>query len=363
MRSRWATLVAMAVLATALAVPGAASASTTEAIADTGGMTVSLGVLGSPLDVSVTLDEIGHITEVTVGDGYSEDKSSEHQVRFSHDEDATRIDVRAKEHKLTASVKAADLASILGNHTWSAALFGSDTESSVTFEVVENGSGYPELTNVAVTGLFPADATYEISAIDNELEDDEAESSVRITFMWNGYTMTLKIKAEMEFEDDGDDDDDELSVKLKFELRGKDIQLLRDQELAALAGAHSWDGRLCDGTPVAVGYTIGGSGEVTVDTVTVDGAATDGYDLDTKSHGFKLEFDDSKAKVTVELKQKDDGTWDLKVKSKTTEKCDHDDDHDDDDDDDDHGDQDDDDDKDKKHDDDDDDDDDDEDDD
>jgi hypothetical protein len=319
MKKRWATFLAVAMLAGALVAPGAASASTTQAIANTGGMTI--GVVGSPLAVTVSVDEIGHLTEVTVGGVVAEGDG--HKVRFASEDDSTRVAVQAKNHKLTADIKAADLAAILGSHVWAAPLFGSDTDTEVTFKVVENGSGHPELADVAVT----SDADFVVGDVGNEVEDDEAESSVKVTFTSNGYTMTLKIKVSMDLDND-DDDDDDSSVKLKIELRGKDVQKLRRQALDALVGAHVWDGRLCDGTPVGVGYTISEDGDISVDRVTVDGVDTDGHEVKTMPHGFIVNYDDSKAKVTVELKEKEDGTWDLKVRSKTTDKCHHDDDDD-----------------------------------
>lgn len=325
MRTRFASLLVAAVAGALLVTPGAASASTTEAIADTGGMTLTLGVPGSPLDVAVTLDEIGHITEVAVSDGFTEDKATDHRVRFTNDDGTTRIDVKARKDRLTASVKTDSLAGILGTHSWAGKLFGSDTDSVVTFDVLDSG-GSPELANVNVASLFPADATYEIGEVKNENEGDEAESTVKVTFMWNGYTMTLKIQAELEHEDD---DDSGYEAKLKITLKGRDIQKLSDQNLADLAGSYNWDGRFCDATPIAVAYTITETGDVVVDGVTVDGVASDSYELKDMPHGFIVKFDDSRAKLTVELKEKEPGLWDLKVRSSTTDKCNHDDDDDD----------------------------------
>ncbi|MDJ0952629.1 MAG: hypothetical protein QNJ81_03015 [Acidimicrobiia bacterium] len=345
MGKRWITLTAVAMLFATLSVPGVASASTSGAIAETGGMTLNLGVVGSPLDLSVTLDEAGHISEVTVGSGFTEERRDDHRVRFVHGDDDTRIDVRAKNDKLSASVKAGDLSAILGSHTWSGALFGADTATTVTFDVVDNGSGFPELVNVAVVSLSPADATFSIGEVKNEIEDDEVESSARITFEWDGYTMRLKIKASLEFEDD--DDDQDVEAKLSVVLSGKDEQKLTGQDLADLIGTRTWDGLLCDGTPVVVTYTISENGTVALDSVTMGGAASNEFELEQESHGFELEFEDGELEFEfeVELKQYDDGTWKLEVESETDDSChedddsdrdedDHDDDDDDDDDDD-----------------------------
>jgi hypothetical protein len=85
--------------------------------------------------------------------------------------------------------------------------------------------------------------------------------------------------------------------------------------LEDVAGDHTWDGHLCDGTPVAINYHVDEDGHVMV----TDGLGN--YEVKTMPHGFSVKFDDSKAKVTVDLKEKEDGTWDLKVRSKSTDKC------------------------------------------
>ncbi len=320
MMKRLASLLAIAIAASALMAPAAASASTTEAIADTGGMTLTLGVLGSPLTtVSVVLDDIGHITEVVLDDpDLASTDSGDHKVRFTNEDGTTRVEVKAKKDKLSAEIKSADLAAILGSNTWTGILFGADDASQVAFDVIENADGNPEITNVSVVALYPEDATYEIGTVKNKTDDDdEAESSVKIKFVSNGYTMTLKIKVEM----DREHDDSDTMVKLKVELKGKDQQKLKDQALADLVGSYVWDGRYCDGTPLTVSYTISDAGDVAVDGVTIDGTASDAYELKTKNYGFEVKFNDSDAKVKVELKQ-DNGLWDLKVKSDTTSKCD-----------------------------------------
>lgn len=302
MRTRWATALAVAVLAGALAAPNAASASTTEAIADTGGMELTISGV-SPLDITVTLDEIGHVTEVAVS-GEDEPIAGEddHRVRFSSEDDGTRISVQAKNHRLAADVKTSGLADLVGDHTWAAPLFGSDTNTVVNFEVIDTGE--------LVVGTVDTDAeAYEIGEVKTETEDDEADSSVKITFTNLGYTMTLKIQVSM------DSDDDESSAKLKIVLRGKDVQTLRRQAIQKLVGEHTWDGHMCDGTPISVIYDIDEDG-----TVTPDGGKGE-PEIKTMPHGFVAEWDGSKAKVTVELKEKQDGEWDLKVRSKSTDKC------------------------------------------
>ena len=317
MKRRWATLLATALAMNVFVLPGAALASTTEVIADTGGMLVALG---SGLNINVTLDEIGHIDVVTVGNGvaFTEDRAGDHKIRFSNDEDSTRVDVKAKNSKLSASVKASDLASIVGTHTWSANLFGAG-DTDVTFVVGDDG-GDPVIVDGSVLVTPAAGELFDIGDIKTEDDDDEVGSSVKVIFTFDGYQMVLKISVERDLEEDDDDEADERSYKLKIELKGKDLQKL--QGLVSPEGDYFWEGLLCDLTPVRVDYSVDRSGTVIAIDVNVDG-----YELKEKDHGFEVKFDDSKAKVSVSVKQKDDGTWELKVKSKTTEKCD---DHDDD---------------------------------
>ncbi len=321
MKHRWATLVALTLVVSFLAAPAASLASTTEAIADTGGTTLTLDILGSPLEIAVSLDEIGHITEVLISDtAFAVDRGDDHRVRFSNTDESTRIEVRAKKHKLRTDVKTDTVAGILGTHQWAGKLFGSDQDTLVTFDVVENASGHPELENVSVDALFPADATATVGAVENEVGADEAESKVEIDFAWNGFEMRLKIKAELHL--DGDD----RPAHLRVELKGKDRQRLALDNLGELVGDHSWTGRRCDGTPIAVSYTIDDPAGVSFDGVS--GVDSDAFEVKSKGHGFEVRFDDSEARVRVELKQKSDGDWELRVRSKTTEKCDHHDDED-----------------------------------
>ncbi len=317
-------------LATALVVgllPGAALASTTEAIAETGGATLELGLPGSPVNFTVHLDEFGNLVDLEVSDGTTVTPTDEHKIRFANADGTTRVDVKAKKSKLSMKVKTADAAGVIGDHIWSADVFGTGDVASVGFAIAMGTSGYPELTSVSDPTGLPADATFTVGAIENKMKDDEFESEAKVTFMFNGYTKTLKIEVETEFATEGDDDDDhDLPVTLKTELKGKDEQKLREATLASLLGQHMWDGLLCDGTQVAATFTVNADGTVTLDSVSgVDAGA---YSMEAKDHGFEIRFDGTDAKVKVELKQKDDGSWELKVKSKTTEKCDKDDDHD-----------------------------------
>ena len=144
--------------------------------------------LGTGLEIEVTLDEIGHITDVAVAPAadFTKDRTGEHKVRFTAVDDSTRVDVKAKNSKLSASVKASNLDSILGTHTWSAVLFGAPGPTVVTFEVDES-EGDPFLVEGSVVVADVGGATSQVGDIKTETDDDEVESSVKVTFSMDGY--------------------------------------------------------------------------------------------------------------------------------------------------------------------------------
>ena len=195
--------------------PGNALADTTEAVAETGGM--SIGIVGVPIVINVTLDAAGHIATVSVGDVTFDQASDVHKIQFSKNDGATSVEIKAKDDKLKAQVKTESVDDVVGEHTWSADVFGTNGETIVMFTVAMS-AGHPEITDVVVDkATLPPGATVEIVGPESEIEDDEAESKARVIFTYNGSTKTLKIEVEHEL-----DDDDGSSVKLKVQLRGRD---------------------------------------------------------------------------------------------------------------------------------------------
>ncbi|NNL47043.1 MAG: hypothetical protein HKO76_01595 [Acidimicrobiia bacterium] len=324
MKKKLILLVISGLVASSLTLPVLAAADTTNAIAETGGFSLSL--LGTGLNVDIELNSAGNLETVDVATPGLEPEPAAaeatdgvddpHRFRFDHKEDGTRIDVKSKNHKLTSKVKVATLADLVGTHEWTGVLFpeaiGGDVPTNVTFVVADGGDG-PLITDVEVT-----------NGIDSVIEYADDASKAVVVFTWEGYTKQLKIQVDIDDDDDGDDP----SAMLKVELRGKDRQRLR-QDLASFVGEHVWNGRLCDGTPLTVTYVIDGLGEIGTPTVAVGiggdaiPVADDGYSIKDKEHGFDVRFTDSKARVRVKFSQKDDGLWELKVDSKT-DKCKHD---------------------------------------
>jgi len=325
-RKRFAWLITTGLVASSLAIPGIAAAHTNEAIAETGGMMLTLP--GTGISIDVMLDEFGNISEVDVIDpsvppvpeGTEELTDPAHKVRFEIDEDGTRLSVMAKKHKMTSKVQAGALEDLLGEHVWSAVLFPEHSEDPTTVAFTVKDGGGPSITDVIVTGSAADDPEVMYSASEGDDDDDE-DAMVIITFSWNGYTKILKIKVDV---DDDENDDDGPSAVLKIELRAKDRQRLRG-ELSEFVGLHDWSGRLCDGATVSVAYEIvDGTGKLIPGDVVIDGPEVEyGYSVKNQERGFQVTFDGSKARLHVKFGETDDGTWDLKVDAKTTEKCKH----------------------------------------
>ncbi|MCL1598560.1 MAG: hypothetical protein M3094_05215, partial [Actinomycetia bacterium] len=340
-RRRLLSLIAGVVLVGAL--PTIAAANTTEAVAETGGMTLTIpGVPG--ITVGVTLDEFGNITQVSVdGAVIVLSDAPVHKVTFDLGTDgSTTVQVKAKGEKLSTKVKTSNLGSLVGNGTWVGDVFGDGTVTTVTYTIAQVGGDMPylEITSVTVDSTVANSLSGPFTKADGDDDDNEQEyeSQAKVTFTQDGYTKTLKIEVETKYDDDEDHAVNGVYGKLKIELKGKDRQVLAG---ADIYGAQSWTGLLCDGTTASVNYTVAQDGTLTVDDVAVaDGAS---YSVDYDDNGFKVEFTDTAgndgAKVKVELED-EHGTLELKVKSKTTTSCDDDDDDQyksgDDDDDDDH---------------------------
>jgi hypothetical protein len=301
-------------LAALLALPMAVLGNTSGAIAQTGGMTVTLPVaplLGGPLTVEVKLDGVGNVSQVNltpIGTGtaaYSATKLGAHAVTFTRADGATQVSIKAKGDKLSVKASAGTLDGLLGAGTWSAYIFATGTKSTVAYTVGKAADGTP---TIAVTLVTPAAG---ITVVQDpprtETEDHEASASVRVTFSANGYTRKLSISVSVDTEGTH-------KASLKITLSGKDRQKLSGTLAEIGLGLHTWSGALCDGKAVGIRYNV-------LDTGTVAFVDATGGTTTVKSgeHGFSVRFDGTKARVKVSLQKADDGTWTLKVEAKTGE--------------------------------------------
>lgn len=287
-------------LAGLLALPGIVAATTGEPIAETGGMTATLPLLGTTLSVDVTLDPTGNITTVALAPstGFTQTKATDSVVKFSNDAGTTKVSVRAKGDRMSVSAKSTSLADFLGSGTWSADVFGTGSASTVDYTVGDDGNGNPTLTLGAINAAAGITATAD--APKSGSDEDGADASVGVTFTLDGYVKHLRITISTDTRD-GD-------AHLRITLSGKDRQKLTGS-LADLAGERTWSAHLCDGTAVAVGFHVASDGTVVFDGST-GAPATD----KTLGNGFRVRFDGTRVGVTAQLHPSGDGTDTLVVR-------------------------------------------------
>jgi hypothetical protein len=297
-------------MAAVLAVPVAAFATTTDAIAQTGGMTATLPLLGSSLTVQVTLDANGNLSQVNldpVGDNTAT-KLSAHAVTFDSAAGGTQVKIKAHASSLSIGATAGTLDALVGPGTWSADLFATGAKSSVAY-TVGNNAGAPTVTIDTVT---PADGITSVIGMPEAKHSKHFESEHQngdhvavgmVSFTKDGYTKTLRITVKV-------DTGDKPHASLKLTLTGRDRQVLTGT-IAELQGAHTWSGKTCDGTAIGLTYTVNPDGTVTYVSATGGTVTTHAFDK-----GFLARFDGTSAFVNVSIHQNEQvaGTYTIKVK-------------------------------------------------
>jgi hypothetical protein len=232
---------------------------TTVAPAPAAMSTFTLPLLLSSLTVDVTTDAGGGLLDVSLSGGAAASldpvQVKPNRVSFVNENGSVNVKVSAKHGGERVTVRAGALADILGQGGWSGDVFDTGETSSVGFVVADAGDGSPNLTDITVS----SPAQYQIGEVklssDDDDDDSERSASVSIEFSQAGQTRTLRIKAEVET------DDGETNAHLKISLgRVKGRQLAS----GAAVGDHTWNGMLCDGTPAAIGYTVGEDGRITI---------------------------------------------------------------------------------------------------
>jgi hypothetical protein len=287
-----------------LALPAVVLGNTSGPIAQTGGMTATLPLFGSPLKVAVTLDVVGNISAVDIdpiGD-FSATRVGPHAVSFETTDGAVQVKIKAKGDKMSIRASASSLADLVGSGTWSADVFGTGDLSEVAYTVGAALDGTPTLAIDSVAAA-PSGVVVDAMPVENKTDEKGSSASARIEFSFEGFVKHLKIKVSVRHEGDR-------VARLSFELSGKDRQKLSGT-LEELVGAHSWTGFLCDGTPATVNFMVNLDGTVSFVDATPAATRTD------TAHGFKARFDGTRTKVKVKLAQNEDGTWTLKGDAKT----------------------------------------------
>ena len=311
-----------------LAFPGGVAATTNEPIAQTGGMSATLPLLGTSLTVNVTLAATGDISGVglspATGLAQTSPATDKEVIRFSTADGTTKVTVKAYGDRLAIVAKTKTLASLKGNATWSADVFGTGSNSTVPYAIGDDGSGHPTL---AIGSASTSERLVAATAIAVKSKTNGGASSVSggVSFAYQGFVKRLTISVSV-----GKDG----TAAEKITLSGKDRQKLSGA-LADLVGARTWTAHLCDGTKVTIAYHVTSDGKVVYDGAT-GGTAKEkaivwpkakdpSKDKDKSSsaapkkasivsaNGFVAHFEKTWVGVSVLLVKKTDGTYALKV--------------------------------------------------
>ena len=279
------------------AFPGAAAANTNEPIAQTGGMTASLPLLGSSLTVGVQLDAVGKISGVTLDPTgtVTAKKTTDHAVKFTNADGTVKVSVHAKGSRLSITARAT-LAQLTGSGTWSADVFGTGAKSTVKYTVGSN-AGAPTLTIDGVSAAAGISST--TSGPTTKNGDRWAWSGARIAFVRDGYRKTLSIFVGTDKKTGAADLSIVLSGRDKLKLSGA---------LADLVGARTWSAHLCNGTAVSVAYHVTADGKVVYDSATGAPAKEKAY-----KSGFVVRFTGTNVGVFAGIQKLSDGTYRLLV--------------------------------------------------
>lgn len=294
-------LVGLAVGAFLLAAaPAGVLATTNVPIAETGGMTATLPLMGTPLTVAVTLDASGKVSGVALdpSTALSKTKSGDDFVKFTNTDGSAKVTVKAKGGQLSIKARTKKLSDLLGMGAWSADVFGTGAKSSASYTVGKDSSGNP--TVAIATPTTPAGVTWTPGVTPgNKAKADKSKGAHAVatgTFTWQGFTKVLSISVIVSKSG---------TASLAITLTGRDAQKLNGT-LAGLAGARTWSATTCAGTPVKVSFHVASGGTVVYDGAT-GGTATE----KTFKNGFLAWFDKGRTGIFVNLVKQSDGTYTL----------------------------------------------------
>jgi hypothetical protein len=285
------------------ALPAGVLATTNAPIAETGGMTATLPLMGTPLTVAVTLDATGKVSDVALdpSTALSKTKSGDDFVKFTNTDGSAKVTVKAKGGTLAIKAKAKKLSDLLGTGTWSADVFGTGAKSSASYTVGTDTSGNP--TVAIATPTTPAGIVWTPGVTPGHKSGDKSHDKSKGThavatgtFTWQGFTKVLSIGVNVSKSG---------TASLAITLSGRDAQKLNGT-LDSLAGPRTWSATTCAGTPVKVSFHVASDGTVAYDGAT-GGTATE----KTFKNGFLAWFDKGRTGVFVNLVKQSDGTYTL----------------------------------------------------
>jgi hypothetical protein len=202
---------------------------------------------------------------VNPADGLTVVAQRPNKVAFVNEDGTAKIVVKGRNGGQKVQAKAGSLADISGPGSWSGDVFETGVATSVSFMVGER-SGTPGAPDI--TDIVTSDPTAEIGTVSYKDSDDGASASVKIKFVNGSQARVLAIRVRVETEHDEDEDDDSharISIALS-KLMGV------PQPAGDAAGAKTWTGELCDGTPAQIAYVVNADGTIT-DVVATPSAA------------------------------------------------------------------------------------------
>jgi hypothetical protein len=194
--------------------------------------TTVLNVLGTGITLDVELDPTGRLSSVSLVDDASGAPAdpladpevaheSGHKVRILLGDDATSVQVQAGGNKVDTSVRTADLADLVGDHTWSGELFG-DGSGVITIPFTVSDTDGLELTTGAIdagaTGATHTDRSW------TETNDDGYEAKLRIDFTRDADDARVVISVSVDL-----DDDDGPHARLKISAHSRLLATERPQ--------------------------------------------------------------------------------------------------------------------------------------
>ena len=303
-----------------LALPAGAAANSNNPITQTGGMSAGLTLLGTSLNVDVTLDGVGNIKGVTLTPtkALNSTSTAKDVVSFASTDGKTKVTVRASGDRLSIKARSS-LAGMLGKGSWTANVFGTGP-ATVPYTIDKDGDGNPTLSIGSITtpGLVSAaKVDPKTKTFDTKDKDGGwAWAFGGVTFTHDGFVKHLSISISVR-KSDG-------SARLAIVLSGRDRQKLTGS--AADLGTRTWSAKQCDGTDVSVKYHVTSNGTLVTlvyDGATGPGATEKAFDAKGFKFGkgklgdlvgaFSVRFDKSGVGVVVALFKNSDGTYTLKV--------------------------------------------------
>ena len=241
-------------------IPATDPATSAETAAPAAPATITLPLFGAPLTVEITAGPGGVLASVAVNpaDGLTATTLKPNRVVFVNEEGTAKVVVNARGGNQKIEARAGSLAEVTGPGGWSGDLFGTGAITTVGFEIVALADGSPDITTITTS-----DPTAEIGTVEHEADDDgdgDQEAKVRIRFTDGTQSRTLSIKVEAEVNSDGTTE-----AKVKLALSNvKGVSL----PAAEVAGAHTWNGVLCNGAAAQVSYTVAEDGSLSAVTAT-----------------------------------------------------------------------------------------------